>query len=312
MHIKYLKYFIYLLLYFVFIGCGSKGVILQKDPDCEIKVKTIIEQKVDSNLLENVDKIIYSKSRGSISPAYQRLINTIITKDMIAVITYNYYDEIMEEKHYKIDQSKFDQIKLAFIDNNISSCTERKIDCKGDIVSEPGMVGCGSESFILFNQDKKVFSEYKACNRGDLCGDFENLISYINKTISISEELEVYDGVNLGRYDFPSIYFQFDRYTLDKKEEDKLSETIQIIKENLRPNQIIKLVGNTDYKGSEDYNYRLALLMAKSIKDIFVSHGIPEDQIHIMSYGEYNPICNKDTTRCRDKNRRVEINILSL
>jgi outer membrane protein OmpA-like peptidoglycan-associated protein len=67
--------------------------------------------------------------------------------------------------------------------------------------------------------------------------------------------------------------------------------------------------GHTDAKGSDEYNQRLSLSRANSVKDYLVKGGVPADRIKIEGFGESKPVATNDTDDGRAQNRRVELRV---
>lgn len=103
-----------------------------------------------------------------------------------------------------------------------------------------------------------------------------------------------------------SVYFEFDKFTV-------ASHSINTIKKqakNIIDNNInVKLEGNADERGSDEYNYALALKRAVSVKDMLVGYGVDESKISLISYGESKPKCLEQTQKCFRENRRVDFNL---
>jgi peptidoglycan-associated lipoprotein len=72
----------------------------------------------------------------------------------------------------------------------------------------------------------------------------------------------------------------------------------------------IKLEGNTDEFGSDEYNVALGLKRARAVKNTLIGYGIPANKISLVSLGEGNPICGAKTESCYKKNRRVDHKLL--
>jgi peptidoglycan-associated lipoprotein len=105
-----------------------------------------------------------------------------------------------------------------------------------------------------------------------------------------------------------SIHFDFDMFTLT---EENLAFSIENSKKinnvSLKDKSFkIKLEGNCDEWGSDEYNYALGLKRSMAVKNDLVGRGIGEDRIVVVSYGESNPICKEQTAQCWTKNRRVD------
>ncbi len=105
------------------------------------------------------------------------------------------------------------------------------------------------------------------------------------------------------------IYFATDKYSLDSDQIHRLISDMPKIK-NLAATGKIRIEGNCDEFGTDEYNHALGLKRAKAVKQILLSNGIPASSINIVSYGESNPVCTGSTPACHAKNRRAEINAL--
>jgi len=72
----------------------------------------------------------------------------------------------------------------------------------------------------------------------------------------------------------------------------------------------IKIEGNCDEFGTDEYNYALGLKRAKAVKDALVSRGVNGSKIVLVSLGESNPICATPSDACYAKNRRVDLRLI--
>ena len=76
------------------------------------------------------------------------------------------------------------------------------------------------------------------------------------------------------------------------------------------PDIRIRIVGHTDDVGRDDYNYKLSVGRANSVKKEMVNRGIAPSRIETTGRGKKDPIFKNDTEAPRQMNRRVEIEIL--
>lgn len=83
---------------------------------------------------------------------------------------------------------------------------------------------------------------------------------------------------------------------------DKLSEFMEEF-ENYR----VRVEGYTDSIGEADYNKRLSLKRAESVRQELLADGIAPDRILVQGFGEEYPKASNDTSAGRQENRRVEI-----
>ncbi|TVR79208.1 MAG: OmpA family protein [Chitinophagaceae bacterium] len=72
----------------------------------------------------------------------------------------------------------------------------------------------------------------------------------------------------------------------------------------------IKLEGHTDNIGGAEFNMNLSRSRAKSIKRFLTDRGISGERIIVEYYGEEKPIADNDTPEGRQRNRRVEMQII--
>jgi len=77
------------------------------------------------------------------------------------------------------------------------------------------------------------------------------------------------------------------------------------------PDMQVEVAGHTDSKGSEAYNLNLSDGRAASVREYFVSKGVPESQISSKGYGEAEPVADNATDEGRERNRRVELRVLN-
>jgi peptidoglycan-associated lipoprotein len=109
--------------------------------------------------------------------------------------------------------------------------------------------------------------------------------------------------------DMKTVYFAFDEYILSTQAKEKISDNASLAKAAASA-YIIKLEGNCDERGSDEYNFALGLKRANAVKKGLVAEGVAEDRITMVSYGESNPVCNNNTKDCWSKNRRVDYKLL--
>ncbi len=107
-----------------------------------------------------------------------------------------------------------------------------------------------------------------------------------------------------------TVYFATDSYRLSDNEMQKIDQNTNIFNGDLANDLSIKIEGNCDEWGTDEYNYALGLKRAKSVKDTLSSLGVDESRMALISYGESKPICAEHNTGCWQQNRRVDFKLL--
>jgi OOP family OmpA-OmpF porin len=69
-------------------------------------------------------------------------------------------------------------------------------------------------------------------------------------------------------------------------------------------------IGHTDSIGSDAYNQKLSVRRAESVKAYLVSKGVEPNRIYTEGKGEKQPVASNKTKDGRQKNRRVEIEVI--
>ena len=107
------------------------------------------------------------------------------------------------------------------------------------------------------------------------------------------------------------VYFDFNKATIQNRSYPLLDEVVRILTENPQVN-LIRVEGHTDNVGNRAYNAGLSDRRAKSIQKYLVSKGVPANRLIAKGYGFDFPIDTNATQEGRDRNRRVEFNILEI
>lgn len=129
-----------------------------------------------------------------------------------------------------------------------------------------------------------------------------------NDSVSVAAEPQVIR--NDVRLDGDA-FFQFDHAELNPDAVAALDELVAKLKSSSRVSRVT-VVGHTDSVGPVAYNQRLSEKRADSAKRHLVSRGIPADQIDTRGDGELNPKHPNDTADNRQKNRRVDVEFLTI
>ncbi len=107
-----------------------------------------------------------------------------------------------------------------------------------------------------------------------------------------------------------AVLFEFDKATLTRGAKDTLGVAVRYLQDH--SDVRVEIQGNTDSKGSDEYNMALGLRRAESVKEYLSSKGIDAGRIRTMSKGESEPVADneingKDNPAGRALNRRVVV-----
>jgi outer membrane protein OmpA-like peptidoglycan-associated protein len=86
-----------------------------------------------------------------------------------------------------------------------------------------------------------------------------------------------------------TVYFDFDRATLDMESYARLETAAKRLKQC--PNQLVRIDGYADWVGARDYNATLSYRRAEEVQRVYASHGVDQDRIVIRGQGELDPPC---------------------
>jgi outer membrane protein OmpA-like peptidoglycan-associated protein len=84
-----------------------------------------------------------------------------------------------------------------------------------------------------------------------------------------------------------NIFYDFDKATLRPESTAALDKLVTLLNENA--NVTIELSAHCDYKGSAEYNKRLAQRRAEAVVEYLTEHGISEDRLKPVGYGKEKP-----------------------
>jgi OOP family OmpA-OmpF porin len=104
------------------------------------------------------------------------------------------------------------------------------------------------------------------------------------------------------------VLFDFDKAIIKPEGKSKLDDLANKVKGiNL---EVVIAIGHTDSIGSDAYNQKLSVRRAESVKAYLVSKGVEPNRIYTEGKGEKQPVASNKTKDGRQKNRRVEIEVI--
>ena len=176
------------------------------------------------------------------------------------------------------------------------------------------ITGCSTKSPTLENAQEQNQTTQTTTNVTDQANDTANTaVTTGDETVNTQNtDVEVKTlGTenNVNSQEFAKnlasivVHFDFDKYNIKASEWPKVEKLAKLIKEN-PANYTVRIEGNCDEWGTEEYNYALGLKRANTVKNALVKLGVDPKKLTVISYGELNPVCTAHAKWCWKLNRR--------
>ena len=101
------------------------------------------------------------------------------------------------------------------------------------------------------------------------------------------------------------VYFDFDKSEIKPEFQQIMACHAKYLQD--RPTARMRLEGNTDERGTREYNLGLGERRGNAVGSALEANGASSSQINVISYGKEKPVCREHNEDCWSKNRRVEI-----
>lgn len=101
------------------------------------------------------------------------------------------------------------------------------------------------------------------------------------------------------------VYFDLDQTQIKPEFQAQISCHAAYLRQF--PEARVRLEGNTDERGSREYNLGLGERRGNAVQSALTAAGASSAQLNVVSYGEERPVCRQHDESCWSKNRRVEI-----
>lgn len=99
-----------------------------------------------------------------------------------------------------------------------------------------------------------------------------------------------------------SIYFDYNRFNVKSEYHDVIEKQAEFIKNH--KNDVVTVEGNTDERGSSEYNLALGDKRANAARKNLELLGVPEAQVKVVSLGEGKPRLTCHEEKCWKEDRR--------
>jgi peptidoglycan-associated lipoprotein len=127
---------------------------------------------------------------------------------------------------------------------------------------------------------------------------------------SIQRAADARRGAESGARDqlLAVVHFGFDDAQLGDAERATLDRKAAILAANQRIR--IRIDGNTDERGSDEYNLALGMRRAAAARRYLQGRGVDQSRVEIVSSGEEHPTCRDHDESCWSRNRRDDFVIV--
>jgi peptidoglycan-associated lipoprotein len=105
------------------------------------------------------------------------------------------------------------------------------------------------------------------------------------------------------------VFFDYDKADITDQGKAILDAKVPVLSTN--PGIRIRVEGNCDRRGSDEYNLALGQRRAAAAKRYLTDHGIDAGRIDIISYGAERPVAEGDSEDAYSQNRRDEFAIVA-
>ena len=197
------------------------------------------------------------------------------------------------------------QLKRSLI-----ACLATAVCCAGcakhDLVKQDQMIPSVSAAASA-QSAKAALSPVKPASKNDALAQSSIKEPAAAQAAAPSTPKDARDGALQAKLD--KIFFDFDSPTLSPAARATLAKDAELLKQQASAK--IRIEGNCDELGSDDYNLSLGESRAKSAMKYLQSLGIKSDRLSVISYGKEKPADTGHDESARAKNRRDEFRVTS-
>lgn len=125
----------------------------------------------------------------------------------------------------------------------------------------------------------------------------------------IAANAEDTDAESDNKLRLHTIYFDFDKYNIRADQQDSATAMAHSIASYAKahPDLKVQVQGNTDDRGSVEYNMALGTRRAESLKEYLVQSGVNPKTLDTVSFGKERPAVVGNSETAWSQNRRDEV-----
>lgn len=101
-----------------------------------------------------------------------------------------------------------------------------------------------------------------------------------------------------------SVFFDFDSYSVSPQYRPTVEMHGQYLAAN--PQQTVTIEGNTDERGSSEYNLALGQRRSEAVRQMLLVLGVRDNQVEAVSFGKERPLASGSSEADYAENRRAD------
>ncbi len=105
------------------------------------------------------------------------------------------------------------------------------------------------------------------------------------------------------------VYFDFNKYDVRPEYRDMLRQKAELMRQY--PSIRVRIEGNCDDRGTQEYNLALGERRARSAYEYMVMLGVNPNQLEMISYGKERPAVTGSGEAAWAKNRRDDFRVIA-
>jgi len=105
------------------------------------------------------------------------------------------------------------------------------------------------------------------------------------------------------------VYFDYDKYDVKPEYREMLKQKAELMREF--PNIRVRIEGNCDERGTQEYNLALGERRARAAYDYMVMLGVDPAQLEMISYGKERPAVQGTGEEVWALNRRDDFHVIA-
>jgi len=191
----------------------------------------------------------------------------------------------------------------------LSSCAKKQVVTEEKQVKAPPKEIAKVEKEKPAVKEAKEAEEVKKAEEAKLEKLKELEITKKREAEAKLNEEKAWQERRIAKVEAESIYFDFDKSFIKLEYRAVLQAKAEFLKDD--PNIRIRIEGNCDERGTNEYNLALGERRANSAAKFLVSLGIPSERIEAISYGEERPLASGQGGGAWAQNRRDDFTVIA-